>query len=166
MGMTASIGIGDQSSLDGAKDYILQMCAKFNLHSAPCQTELSRYHSLPAERELLVLLLEEFSCYVMCKYCYCRRRTSNMIILRWSLTHSFRNASLSVFQLNGCWVIAIDASFRDIFVATAPPCVYMIRLQDFSLAWISMFYIHQQTLSLKVKQNLIVLVQCSVLSCH
>ena len=35
--MTATIGIGDNGTLEGAKGYILEMCAKFRLKSPPSE---------------------------------------------------------------------------------------------------------------------------------
>ena len=55
--MTATIGIGDKVGEEGAKDYIINMCAKFGLQSAPSQSkitssEISEYIKNPTDGKI------------------------------------------------------------------------------------------------------------------
>lgn len=53
VGMTATIGIGDSSNLEQATDFIMDMCAKFNLKSPPIEPEdLNQLSNRPVERML------------------------------------------------------------------------------------------------------------------
>lgn len=50
IGLTATIGIGDSNSQDQATDYVLDMCAKIGLQSAPSQpSDVSAIMNCPEE---------------------------------------------------------------------------------------------------------------------